>query len=155
MVIMNFERHELKALSFRSTIESGGKAKIKKGFAFNVDYTKDGTRGVAKLRYKIMEEAEKPRLELEIVLYGYFTCGGIKDEQDKKHAHLQAYNYMFSHALTIITTVTAVGGLNPLTTSKPAMDWDEIVIKSAGDDPFARGANADEQASAVETEDDP
>lgn len=128
MVIVNMERHTAREITFKSSIDPGATLSLRDSFSFNVEYYDNNTKGIAKYVHHRQENSPDPRFELAVTMLGYFTCGGVRTEEDKKHAHLQAYGQLFPYMRALIAAMTAASGMPSMIIPKNAMDWDSIVI---------------------------
>ena len=132
MVIINMERHEAREVVFKTAITPGNPISMRNSFSFHVEYYENNTKGTAKIVHKTQENSLEPRIEISVTMLGYFTCGGVKSEDDKKHAHLQAYNQLFPYVRSLVATLTAAAGMPSIIVPKNAMDWDGISIDGSG-----------------------
>ena len=115
-VVLNAYRVE--DMQFRNVLETGTQIKLEHKYSFNVRYEKDNKCvGVFFVEVYDKNNADKFYAKTKVVAFYTFTEGMNKDT-----IHREAFKEVFPYAKSIITTITANGGVPPIIL--PAVDID-------------------------------
>lgn len=115
-VVLNAYRVE--EMQFKNILETGVQIKLENKYSFNVKYDKDNKCvGVFSVEVYDKDNADKFYAKTRIAAF-YSFSGGI----DKDTIHREAFKEIFPYAKSIITTISANGGVPPIIL--PAVDID-------------------------------
>lgn len=113
-VVLNAYRVE--EMHFKNVLETGVQIKLEHKYSFNVKY--DGENkcaGIFSVEVYDRENADKFYAKTKVVGFYTYTAG-----MDKDSVHRAAFKEIFPYAKSIITTITANGGVPPIVL--PAVD---------------------------------
>lgn len=83
-------------------------------YHFNVTYSGDGSRCTAVLLQTGQARGEPEMFSFEVKMTGFFTCDEIHTDEDKRQAHVAAYNLLFPHMQAFVRLLTTQTGMPPL-----------------------------------------
>lgn len=116
---------------FALTPPSDGSAQLEIGakFNFKINFTADNCHCVATLQH-IAEYTEDPSLfHVNITYEGFFETPEIKNDDDKKAIHIQAYYHLFPYVQIMTNHLVVSSGLQPLFFQPIDMTEDMVSIQ--------------------------
>lgn len=119
---------KVQEVHFVNKLEKSGQIQLQSSFNFNVNFSKDGQRCVARLYQSIKDPDGGETIFLSAELVGAFACEGVATDEDKKQVHTQCYDQLFPYAQTTITSLMAASGIPGFQLRKPRMDTDKVVV---------------------------
>ena len=128
MVQVNLIRQQLKTVEFVCNITQNKQLKIENTFSFHVAYAEQNTRCRAHLQQCAISKDDSEEFRITVDVFGYFTCSGILLPEDKKDAHIQAYQQLFPYAQSLIAYLTSNAGIPSFVVPRAAMDPNRIHV---------------------------
>lgn len=115
-VVLNAYRVE--DMQFRNVLETGTQIKLEHKYSFNVRYEKENKCvGIFFVEVYDKNNTDKFYAKTRVAAFYTYTEG-----MDKDTIHREAFKEVFPYAKSIITTITANGGVPPIIL--PAVDID-------------------------------
>ncbi len=114
MVNLALKQEIIKNISMNVNIEQGTNLELEIKFSFNVNYVNDNKTCVADLRQEVTKKDDPTKFRIVVEGLGVFDVEGINGDEDKKVAHVQAYQQIFPYVRNMIRTLTMEAGLPPL-----------------------------------------
>lgn len=115
-VVLNAYRVE--EMQFKNILDTDVQIKLENKYSFNVKYDKDNKCvGVFSVEVYDKDNADKFYAKTRIAAFYTFSVG-----MDKDTIHREAFKEIFPYAKSIITTISANGGVPPIIL--PAVDID-------------------------------
>ncbi|MBE6642858.1 MAG: hypothetical protein E7615_04325 [Ruminococcaceae bacterium] len=119
-VVLNAYRVE--EMQFKNVLETGIQIKLENKYSFNVKYDKENKCvGVFSVEVYDKNNSDKFYAKTRIAAFYTFTEGMNKDT-----IHREAFKEVFPYAKSLITTITANGGVPPIVL--PGVDIDSQSI---------------------------
>ena len=126
MVKIEMAGFRIKNLSILNDIEENGEVRLRSSFDFTVDYDKDSEAAVAVLTERIELDGYPEQYHIELALEGAFQVSGVKNNSDRKAAHLKFYDSLFPYADQILACLVLNCGFAGLRLQKHEMDLENI-----------------------------
>ncbi len=133
MVQINLIRQQLKTVEFVCNIAQSKQLQIDNNFSFRVGYAKNNTQCRAHLQQFAASKENPDEFHVTVDVFGYFNCSGVVTEEDKKVAHIQAYQMLFPYAQVMISYLTSNAGLPAFVVPRAVMNPNNIRVEK--DDP--------------------
>lgn len=128
MVTVNLVNHRLREVHFVNRVDKSGQIQLNNSFNFHVDYSPDNTRCVARLYQSARMKEDEEKLFISGEIEGVFTLEGVVDEESKREAHIQCYNYLFPYLQSAVSQLAAASGMPGFLLKRNAMRRDSIVF---------------------------
>ncbi len=114
--------YRVEEMQFKNILETGVQIKLENKYSFNVKYDKENKCvGVFSVEVYDKNNADKFYATTRVAAFYTYTEG-----MDKDTIHREAFKEVFPYAKSIITTITANGGVPPIIL--PAVDIDSQSI---------------------------
>ena len=90
---------KVREIHFNNDLERkhGTNRQLGSSFSFQVNYSPDGERCVAKLYHSLKDKEDEKLFFLSVEMLGVFKCEGVESEEDKKQIHTQCYDQLFPY----------------------------------------------------------
>ena len=122
MASVTLNAYRVEEMQFKNVLDNGTQIKLENKYSFNVKYDKDNKCvGVFFVEVHDKENPDKFYARTRIAAFYTFSEGMNKDT-----IHREAFKEVFPYAKSIITTITANGGVPPIIL--PAVDIDSQSI---------------------------
>lgn len=110
MAKLNFKAYKVEEIQFVNKVKVSSKIEIKNSYSYNVRYT---NKNICEGRFTVnISDKENPEtFSVKLVLCGIFS---FDPEMQRELIHVQTYKELFPYARTIITTITANAGIQPI-----------------------------------------
>ena len=133
MAQLHMLTYKLEDLQFFNKLDKAGQVQLENNFSFNVKYTPDNTRCVAKLYQCVKDKSDSPdhRFFVSFEVAGVFEITGEVTEADKKAFHVRCYEQLFPYGEALAKQVCAAGGMTNFRLLRRRMDPDKVVINQA------------------------
>lgn len=107
---LNFKAYKVEEIQFVNKVKVSSKIEIKNSYSYNVRYT---NQNICEGRFTVnISDKENPEtFSVKLVLFGIFS---FDPEMQRELIHVQTYKELFPYARTIITTITANAGIQPI-----------------------------------------
>lgn len=107
---LNFKAYKIEEMQFVNKVKATTKIEIKNSYSYNVRYT---NQNICEGKFTVMiNDKENPdSFSIKLVLCGIFS---FDPEMQREVIHVQTYKELFPYARTIITTITANAGIQPI-----------------------------------------
>ena len=128
MVTVNLVSQRLREVHFVNRVDKSGQIQLTSSFNFHVDYSPDNTRCVAKLYQSAQMKEDADKLFISGEIEGVFTLEGAVDEESKREAHVQCYNYLFPYLQTAVAQLAASSGMPGFLLKKNPMRREGVVF---------------------------
>jgi|LSQX01.3.fsa_nt_gb preprotein translocase subunit SecB len=102
---------QVKSIEFHNNITSNTQIKLEHKYSFGMKYAPNGIC-VGEFSATISDKNNPDMLNLEIKYNGQFT---YPPEMPKKDIHMTAYDMLFPYVRAYVATITAAGGMPPMT----------------------------------------
>ena len=120
LVVLNAYRVE--EMQFRNVLETGTQITLENKYSFNVKYT-DDNKCIGNFFVEVYDKNNKTDFFASTRITAFCS---YKNEMEKDAIHREAFRQVFPYAKSIITTITANGGVPPIIL--PAVDIDSHSI---------------------------
>ncbi|MBQ4116517.1 MAG: protein-export chaperone SecB [Clostridia bacterium] len=118
MASVTLNAYRVEEMQFKNILETGIQIKLENKYSFNVKYDKENKCvGVFSVEVYDKDNADKFYAKTRIAAFYTYTAG-----MDKDTIHREAFKEVFPYAKSIITTISANGGVPPIIL--PAVDID-------------------------------
>lgn len=118
MASVTLNAYRVEEMQFKNILETGIQIKLENKYSFNVKYDKENKCvGVFSVEVYDKDNADKFYAKTRIAAFYTYTAG-----MDKDTIHREAFKGVFPYAKSIITTISANGGVPPIIL--PAVDID-------------------------------
>ncbi len=118
MASVTLNAYRVEEMQFKNILETGIQIKLENKYSFNVKYDKENKCvGVFSVEVYDKDNADKFYAKTRIAAFYTYTTG-----MDKDTIHREAFKEVFPYAKSIITTISANGGVPPIIL--PAVDID-------------------------------
>ena len=107
---LSFKAYKIEELQFANKVQSSAKIEIKNSYSYNVRYTNQNICE-GKFTVTIADKENPENFAIKLVLCGIFS---FDPEMQRELIHVQTYKELFPYARTIITTITANAGIQPI-----------------------------------------
>ncbi|MBR2666714.1 MAG: protein-export chaperone SecB [Oscillospiraceae bacterium] len=128
MVQVNLIRQQLKTVEFVCNIPKSKQLQIENTFSFHVAYDPKEPRCRAHLQQCALSKENEDEFRVTVDVFGFFTYTGIQTEEDKKEAHIQAYQQLFPYAQSLISYLTSNAGIPSFVVPRAVMDPNRIKV---------------------------
>ena len=119
-VVLNAYRVE--EMQFRNVLETGTQIVLENKYSFNVKYT-DDKKCIGNFFVEVYDKNNKNDFFAKTRITAFYS---YKEGMEKDAIHREAFRQVFPYAKSIITTITANGGVPPIIL--PAVDIDSQSI---------------------------
>ena len=130
MVTVTLMNHRLREVHFVNHINQSGQIQLTSSFNFHVDYAPDHTKCVARLYQSAKMKEAEDKLFVSAEIEGVFQLEGIVDEESKRDAHVQCYNYLFPYLQAAVTQLTSASGMPGFVLRRNPMRRENIVFST-------------------------
>lgn len=115
-------------VEFHAHPKKDGTLSLKNDYSFQVDYSGDNIRCKATLRQTSVSRDTPEDFSITIEMIGFFECDDLSTDEDKRQAHVMAYNLLFPHLQAFIRELTVQAGLPPLMISPSPPEAENIKL---------------------------
>ena len=105
-----FKAYKIEEMQFVNKVKSTQKIEIKNSYSYNVRYTNQNICE-GKFTVTINDKENPDNFSIKLVLCGIFS---FDPEMQRETIHVQTYKELFPYARTIVTTITANAGIQPI-----------------------------------------
>ena len=121
---------KVREIHFNNDIERkhGNNRQLGSSFSFQVNYSPDGERCVAKLYHSLKDKEDEKLFFLSVEILGVFQCEGVETEEDKKIVHTQCYDQLFPYMQTQVSQLCTASGMNNLVLKKAKITPDQVLF---------------------------
>ena len=123
----------VREIHFNNDLERkhGTNRQLGSSFSFQVNYSPDGERCVAKLYHSLKDKEDEKLFFLSVEMLGVFKCEGVETEEDKKEIHTQCYDQLFPYMQSEVSHLCTASGMNGLVLRKAKIDPSQVVFNKA------------------------
>ena len=122
MASVTLNAYRVEEMQFKNILDTGVQIKLENKYSFNVKYDKENKCvGVFSVEVYDKDNADKFYAKTRIAAFYSYSEG-----MDKDTIHREAFKEIFPYAKSIITTISANGGVPPIIL--PAVDIDSQSI---------------------------
>ena len=123
MAIVNLQAYKVDKIEFANDLENGTKISLGNKYSYQVQYAvnKDVAKGTFDIEVHDKENPDK--FKIHVIVVGIFAF----DSSEKKElVHTETFKALFPYAKSLITTVTANCGIQPVIIPTIDIDNQEI-----------------------------
>ena len=130
MAQVNLISHKLQDLQFFNKLEKPGQVALESSFSFNVSFTADNTKCVAKLYQCVKDKSEDANHHffISVEMTGLFGVDGPVTDEDKKDIHVSCYQQLFPYAELAAKQTCAMGGMPNFQLLRQRMNRDNVAV---------------------------
>jgi preprotein translocase subunit SecB len=128
MVNVFLEGQLVNEVSYLFNMDESGEIEIECSYTFEVSYIEEKKKMVVNFEQKAINNAAPEKLSITIKLTGYFSYDNIETDDDRKVAHVLAYQQLFPYAQSIASFLTTTSGAPPLLIPMLKQKPEELVI---------------------------
>lgn len=128
MVMLNLERWMFKDIQLHIDMEENMEVELESEFSMNLNYNEDNTICIAEIIQEVAYKKKPSVFQIKIIGVGHFSCEGLNSDEDKKQAHVIAYNFLFPYVQSMISNLTVNAGFPPLMIRRAKMDPKDIKL---------------------------
>ena len=110
MKTLKFKAYKIEEIQFVNKIKGNSKIELKNSYAYNVRYTNQNICE-GKFTVKINDKENPDSFNIKLVLAGIFEYDTF---EEREVLHIQTYKELFPYARSIVTTITANAGIQPI-----------------------------------------
>lgn len=129
MVALSLKKQFFKEIYMERNAEENKQLNLESTFSFSVSYNDDNSFCVGTLRQEIKSKQDAKEFHIVVEGLGYFDCEGIKEDEDKKQAHVQSYTLLFPYIQNMIAELSRQAGLLPIIVNMVQMQVDDVIVK--------------------------
>lgn len=107
---LKLNAYKIEEINFVNKIKATKKIELKNSYAYNVRYTNQNICE-GKFTVTITDKEAPDAFSIKLVLAGIFT---FDPDVAREVLHVQTYKELFPYARTIVTTITANAGIQPI-----------------------------------------
>lgn len=108
------KKQQVSEINFQSHPKSEGPFNVEARYGFDVAYNGDRSECQATFQQEGRAVGAPEQFYFEVTMLGIFACEGIQTDEDKRQAHVLAYQLLFPHMQAFIRTLTTQSGMAPL-----------------------------------------
>ena len=131
MVFIKLKQQAYKEIAMKIDLKENEELELESKFSFNVNYNEDNSMCAACLRQEITQKDNTEKFNILVESLGSFECDGIKTDEDKKAAHIQAYTLLFPYVQNMIAQLTVAAGLPPLMVEMEQLKTDKVIVQGS------------------------
>lgn len=107
---LSFKAYKIEEIEFVNKVKTTTKIEIKNSYSYNVRYT---NQNICEGRFtvKINDKENPDTFSIKLVVCGIFA---FDPQMEREAIHIGTYKELFPYARTIITTITANAGIQPI-----------------------------------------
>lgn len=107
---VKFKGYKIEEMSFVNRIKASAKIELKNSYSYNV---RDTNQNICegKLTVTINDKNNPENFALKLVLCGIFS---FEQDAEREVIHVKTYKDIFPYARSIVTTITANAGVQPI-----------------------------------------
>ena len=106
-----FKGFHVKQIDFISNVRSGTRLELTFNYAYRVRYATNNTCE-GELTATVQAKDDPKNFHINMVVCGVFA---FQDDVSKEELHLETYDELFPHFRSLMMTITAAGGIPPVT----------------------------------------
>ena len=110
MKTLKLKAYKIEEIQFVNRIKGNTKIELKNSYAYNVRYTNQNICE-GKFTVKINDKENPDAFNIKLVLAGIFE---YDPSESREVLHIQTYKELFPYARSIVTTITANAGVQPI-----------------------------------------
>ena len=110
MKTLKLKAYKIEEIQFVNKIKGNSKIELKNSYAYNVRYTNQNICE-GKFTVKINDKENPDSFHIKLVLAGIFEYDTF---EEREVLHIQTYKELFPYARSIVTTITANAGIQPI-----------------------------------------
>lgn len=130
MIYIDLKKTEISSVDISYKKPTGDAIQLETRYKYNVEYSEDSTSCIAHLTQIIQERCDTPSLLIKVKMNGYFTCTGVKLDDDKRACHVLAYQNLFPYMQSAFSTLSTAIGLPNIIIPKDHLRIENISITS-------------------------
>ena len=112
-------------------IKDEGTIEIENRFGLTVDFDEKKENCLATFNVSAVCKEHPDWFSVTVQVLGFFTCGKVESDAEKKKVHSEAYDILFPYMQSIIADLTTKAGVPPLMLEKVNIDFSAIEIAKA------------------------
>ncbi len=122
MASVTLNAYRVEEMQFKNILDTGVQIKLENKYSFNVKYDKDN-KCIGVFSVEVYDKDNSDKFYAKTRIAAFYT---FSDGMDKDTIHREAFKEIFPYAKSIITTISANGGVPPIIL--PAVDIDSQSI---------------------------
>lgn len=123
---------QVSEIKFESHPKSDAPFNVEARYGFDVAYNGDRSECTATFQQEGRAVGAPEQFYFEVTMQGFFTCEGILTDEDKRDAHVLAYQLLFPHMQAFVRTLTTQSGMAPLMLASAPPKKENIQFAKAG-----------------------
>lgn len=128
MAIAHLVSQKVQEVHFVNKLKQSGQVQLQSGFNFNVNFSKDGKRCIARLYQSIKDPNGGEELFISVDLIGAFACENVETDEDKKLVHTQCYDQLFPYMQSTVTNLMTASGIPGFQLRKAKMNAENVQV---------------------------
>ena len=126
MINLQLQKVVYKKINSFFEINKSIELQVQSTFSLNIEYDDSNKACFATLKNETFAPEHPDIFNIDIEIIGIFKCDGITDDEDKKIAHTEIYNYLFPYVQLMISDLSIKAGLPPLMVERANQMPDEV-----------------------------
>jgi len=110
MNIVEMNAYKVVEMNFKNELESGTEIKLENKYSYNVKYSPPN-KCVGEFAVEVYDKNNPEKFYAKTKLLGFYT---YQEGIEKEKVHVAAFKEIFPYAKSIITTISANGGVPPI-----------------------------------------
>ncbi len=131
MAIAHLVTQKVQEVHFTNKLTQQGQIQLTSSFTFNVNFSKDGKRCIARIYQSVKDKEESEQLFASVDMVGAFACENVETDEDKKQVHAQCYDQLFPYLQSVLQTLMQSSGIPGFTLRKAVMNPENVRVGTA------------------------
>lgn len=128
MATIRLLNQRTRELHLRNDIRKMGQLQLGSNFDFSVKYAPNNQNCVATIYQSFEDKSEEHAFSVSVTLEGVFSCEGVNTNEDKKTAHLAAYEALFPYLQSVVGQIFTSTGIPGFMVKKMQLDQNKVVV---------------------------
>ena len=107
---LSFKAYKIEEIEFINKVKSSSKIEIKNSYSYIVRYTNQNLCE-GRFTVKINDKDNPDNFSIKLVICGIFT---FDPTMERELIHVRTYKELFPYARSVVTTITANAGIQPI-----------------------------------------
>ena len=128
MAKIDLLRQRTREVHLRNDIQKMGQLQLGSNFNFSVKYAPNNQSCVATIYQSFEDKSDDHLFSASVTLEGIFNCHDVNTDEDKKAAHLAAYEALFPYLQSVVGQLFASTGIPGFMVKKMTLDQNRVVV---------------------------
>lgn len=126
-------RHRFQKVFMETHLDTPGRIELGSSYSMQVKFSPDGNQCIGIISQKLKDrETDGRKFEMEVELFGIFSCNGATTDEVKRVIHSEVYDLLFPHLQAQCSNLASAAGLPDLMLRKSSIDPNSIEVNKDG-----------------------